>query len=72
MGKLNKEYTPGSNLASMTPEERAEVEEFHKTVDMFLVEGLNRAVMAEKRRREQEQAEQSLAEKAEAQPEKKD
>ncbi len=44
MEKSARKYTPGSNLASMTPEERAEVEEFHASVK-YAADYLNRSVL---------------------------
>lgn len=55
MGKPVKEYTPGSNLAAMSPERRAEVEAFQKEITQAMVDGLNRAVQSDSERREREE-----------------
>ncbi len=75
MGKLTRKYTPGSNLASMSPEKRAKAEAFlHEDMDQVFADALNKGVRedCERRRRKQEQAEQSRAGEVEAQLEKKD
>ncbi len=74
MGKLTKEYTPGSNLAAMSPEKRAEFLAFGENLGQVFADALNKGVRedCERRRRKQEQAEQSRAGEVEAQLEKKD
>ena len=46
-----KKYTPGSNLAKMSPEQRAKVEAFRKNLGQRLVDNLNRNVLLEEAER---------------------
>ena len=51
MGKLARKYTPGSNLAAMSPEKRAKLEELDATLGQLLVDNLNRNVLLEEAER---------------------
>ncbi len=56
MGKPVKEYTPGSNLAAMSPEKRARWEALiSDEFGQMLVDNLNRAVLRDCERREREE-----------------
>ena len=59
MGKLARKYTPGSNLAAMSPEKRARAEAFLNGMGQILVDNLNRNVrkhygMDEKEKQEEQ------------------
>jgi len=52
MGKLARKYTPGSNLAAMSPEERAKWDAFvSDEFGQLLVDNLNRNVLLEEAER---------------------
>jgi len=51
MGKLARKYTPGSNLAAMSPEKRAKLEELDATLGQLLVDNLKRNVLLEEAKR---------------------
>ena len=50
MGKSAKKYTPGSNRASMSPEERVKSDEFHASMK-YAADYLNRNVLLEEAER---------------------
>jgi len=51
MAESAKKYTPGSNLAKLSPEKRAKVEAFRRDLGQRLVDNLNRNVLLEESRR---------------------
>ena len=51
MAESAKKYTPGSNLAKMSPEQRGKVEAFRKDLGQRLVDNLNRNVLLEEAER---------------------
>ncbi len=51
MAESAKKYTPGSNLAKMSHEQRAKVEAFRKNLGQRLADNLNRNVLMEEAER---------------------